>query len=198
MPNKSYAPPTIIDGEGNGQSDILVKLALDNAAQERWFAGLNRVKCLSADDRILAENVAHTKEVIENEHGRLGKIVIHLPQKNMRTPGVYNLNFDLELKHPIYRLDIKLPSGRTKVLTDTPNEWYEIGKLLHIQGKNLETGELIIDEPGWSEIKVYARGYQEIPAKKIELLESGIKKLAASKEGRAEGGGGEACCELGG
>ena len=71
MPNKSYAPPTIIDGEGNGQSDILVKLALDNAAQERWFAGLNRVKRLSADNRILAENVAHTKEVIENEHGRI-------------------------------------------------------------------------------------------------------------------------------
>lgn len=75
-------------------------------------------------------------------------------------------SFGTEILSPIYRVDLTMPSGKIKSLTNI-NQWYEIGAMLHICGTDTDDN-VITDETGIYTVTAYANGYQTM-SKKVEV-----------------------------
>ncbi|HBE84784.1 MAG TPA: hypothetical protein DDW53_03760, partial [Lachnoclostridium sp.] len=75
-------------------------------------------------------------------------------------------SFGTEILSPIYRVDLTMPSGKVKSLTNI-NQWYEIGPMLHICGTDTDDN-VITDESGIYTVTAYADGYQTM-SKKVEV-----------------------------
>ncbi|MDR0923750.1 MAG: hypothetical protein LBN31_05315, partial [Hungatella sp.] len=75
-------------------------------------------------------------------------------------------SFGTEILSPIYRVDLTMPSGKVKSLTEI-NQWYEIGSMLHICGTDTDDN-VITDESGIYTVTAYANGYQTM-SKKVEV-----------------------------
>ncbi|MDR1547040.1 MAG: hypothetical protein LBT06_00395 [Hungatella sp.] len=75
-------------------------------------------------------------------------------------------SFGTEILSPIYRVDLTMPSGKVKSLTEI-NQWYEIGSMLHICGTDTDDN-VITDENGIYTVTAYANGYQTM-SKKVEV-----------------------------
>lgn len=74
--------------------------------------------------------------------------------------------FGNEILSPIYRVDLTMPSGKTKTL-EKLSEYYEIGDYLRICGTNTEN-DVVTEESGLYTVTVYADGYQTMK-KSVEI-----------------------------
>lgn len=94
--------------------------------------------------------------------------------------GTDGSTFGNEILTPIYRVDMKKPSGE-EVTLEKITDWYEIGDLLHVCGTNTNE-EIITDESGVYTITVYADGYQTM-TKKIEIKDGKTRSYVNEDDG---------------